>query len=203
MEAIFISAASQYSNESRFINQLWQEIELAYHDKTRYYHTMKHLHHLYDELLQVKQNIKDWDTITFSIFYHDIFYSPLRKDNELKSAELARTRLASIHFPANQIEKCVKMILATKDHTASDDEDINFFTDADLSILGTNRPVYIEYFQGVKKEYAALPGIIYKAGRKSVLQQFLKMSSIFKTADFYHKYEKAARENINYELNTI
>ena len=164
---------------------------------------MKHLHHLYDELLQVKQNIKDWDTITFSIFYHDIFYSPLRKDNELKSAELARTRLASIHLPAKQIEKCVKMILATKDHTASDDEDINYFTDADLSILGTNRPVYIEYFQGVKKEYAALPGIIYKAGRKSVLQQFLKMSPIFKTADFYHKYEKTARENINYELNTI
>lgn len=203
IQAIFTSVVLRHTNESKLINQLWQEIEAAYYDDTRYYHTMKHLLFVYNELLQVRKNIRDWDSVLFALFYHDIIYIPTRPDNELKSAELAKDRLESIHLPLIQIEKCMKMIMATKDHAISDEDDINFFTDADLSIIGSSRSVYAEYCHNVRKEYAVLPDSIYKAGRKTFLQKLLKMPAIFKTDNFYRKYEKTARENIGYELDKL
>ncbi len=202
MQAIFTSVVSQNTSESSLIIQLWKEIETAYHDETRYYHTMEHLQNVHHELLQVKQNISDWDSVC-SLFYHDIIYIPTRTDNESKSAELAKARLESIHLPEIQIEKCMQMILASKDHTVSEDDDINFFTDADLSILGSSRSVYADYCHNVRKEYAELPDSIYIAGRKTFLQKLLNMPAIFKTDSFYRKYEKIARENIDYELDML
>ena len=203
IQAIFTSVVLRHTNDSKLINQLWQEIEAAYYDDTRYYHTMKHLLFVYNELLQVRKNIRDWDSVLFALFYHDIIYILTRPDNELKSAELAKDRLESIHLPLIQIEKCMKMIMATKDHAISDEDDINFFTDADLSILGSSRSVYAEYCHNVRKEYAVLPDSIYKVGRKTFLQELLKMPAIFKTDNFYRKYEKTARENIGYELDKL
>lgn len=203
IQAIFTSVVLRHTNESKLINQLWQEIAAAYYDDTRYYHTMKHLLFVYNELLQVRKNIRDWDSVLFALFYHDIIYIPTRPDNELKSAELAKDRLESIHLPLIQIEKCMKMIMATKDHAISDEDDINFFTDADLSILGSSRSVYAEYCHNVRKEYVVLPDSIYKVGRKTFLQELLKMPTIFKTDNFYRKYEKTARENIGYELDKL
>ena len=203
MQAIFTSVVLQHTSEGSLIIQLWKEIETTYHDETRYYHTMEHLQNVHHELLQVKQNIRDWDCVLFSLFYHDIIYIPTRTDNESKSSELAKARLESIHLPLIQIEKCIKMIMATKDHTISDEDDINLFTDADLSILGSSRSVYADYCHNVRKEYAELPDSIYKAGRKTFLQKLLNMPAIFKTDNFYRKYEKTARENIDYELDML
>ena len=97
----------------------------------------------------------------------------------------------------------MNMIMATKDHASSEDDDTNYFTDADVSIFGSNRTGYIEYCQNIRKEYSFLPDMIYDPGRKMVLLHFLKMPAIFKTQYFYDKYEKTARENIEYELNTL
>lgn len=203
IQAIFTSMVLRHTNESKLINQLWQEIEAAYHDDTRYYHTLEHLQFVYNELLPVKQNIRDWDSVLFALYYHDIIYIPTRPDNEKKSADLAKERLESIHLPLIQIEKCMKMIMATKDHAISDEDDINFFTDADLSILGSSRSVYAEYCHNVRREYAVLPDSIYKAGRKTFLQKLLNMPAIFKTEHFCRKYEMTARENIGYELDKL
>ena len=203
IQAIFTSVVLRNTNERKLINQLWQEIEAAYHDDSRYYHTLKHLQFVYNELLPLKQNIHDWDSVLFALFYHDIIYIPTRPDNELKSAELAKDRLESIHLPLIQIEKCMQMILATKDHVISDEDEINLFTDADLSILGSSRSVYAEYCHNVRKEYAVLPDSIYNAGRNTFLQKLINMPVIFKTEHFYRKYEKTVRENIEYELNVL
>lgn len=203
MKAVFLSAASGNSGESRLIKLLWQEIEAAYQHENRYYHTMKHLQQVYAELLPLKKNISDWNVILFSLFYHDIIYEPTQQDNESKSAAIAKARLESIHLPGIKIENCMKMIMATKDHTASDDDDINFFTDADLTILGSTRPAYINYCKDVRKEFSELPDFIYKPGRKSVLQHFLEMPAIYKTQYFFDRYENTARENIRFELETL
>ncbi|MDI3322235.1 hypothetical protein [Pinibacter soli] len=68
------------------------------------------------------------------------------------------------------------MINATKDHDFSANADMNLFT-----------------------EYAIYPDLIYKPGRKQVLLHFLEMKRIFKTKEFYEKYETAARENLKKE----
>ena len=135
--------------------------------------------------------------------YHDIIYNPLNKDNEERSAALACDRLTQLGLPEDQKEKCKQQILSTKMHEISNDLDTNYFTDADLSILGTDKKSYFKYAEQVRKEYKYFPDFLYKPGRKKVLREFLKMGSIFKTNYFQDKYEEQAKINISDELKSL
>ncbi|SKC75491.1 HD domain-containing protein [Ohtaekwangia koreensis] len=190
----FSKVISHYNDGAT--NKLWSEIEKQYSSTKRYYHNQTHLENLLKELLPVKELITNWDCIVFSIAYHDIVYNTLRKDNEEKSASLAEKRLSEINFPAEGIRICVEQILATKSHTVSKNPDTNLFTDADLSILGSDWSIYIEYANNIRKEYSFYPDLVYRPGRKKVLEHFLSMDRIFKTDEFSGRYENKARENI-------
>ena len=147
--------------------------------------------------------IENWDTLLFSLFYHDIIYNPLRQDNEEKSAALAVQRLNALSYAAHKTAHCHAQILATKGHQVSQDADTNFFTDADLSILGADWSTYTAYYKNVRKEYAIYPDFLYSKGRAKVLQQFLQMECIYKTAYFYERFEEQARSNIQKELDLL
>lgn len=199
----FAEAVLRYSKDTALAGELWDEIEKSYTAKKRYYHDQSHLENLFKELSSVKEFVEDWDCIIFSIAYHDIVYNTLQKDNEEQSAARAEQRLAKITFLTARIRKCSQLILATKGHTVSSDQDTNFFTDADLSILGAPWEVYEAYFKNIRKEYSYYPDMLYNPGRKKVLQHFLSMEKIFKTDKFFTKYEEQARKNLSAELNTL
>jgi predicted metal-dependent HD superfamily phosphohydrolase len=203
IKSMFITLALEYHPNAKWIEQLWTEIETAYSNPKRHYHTLHHLEHLVKELESVKDKIRGWNTILFSVFYHDLIYNPLRRDNEERSAAIAEHRLQSIDVPAEKIAACKKQILATQKHLSGGDNDTDLFTDADLSILGKDRTTYRAYAQAIRKEYALYPDMIYKPGRKEVVQHFLKMDKIFKTEPFFMKYEKQARQNLQQELEEL
>ncbi|CAN5916757.1 hypothetical protein BH11BAC7_BH11BAC7_27630 [soil metagenome] len=199
----FIEVAKKYSGNSNSIMELWSEIEAAYSGKKRHYHTLSHLGNLLNQLTVYKDQINDWDAMLFALFYHDVVYNALKQDNEEKSAELAEKRMNSLRVPADMIERCRKMILATKSHRPNPDYDTNFFMDADLSVLGEDWDAYSEYCQQVRKEFAIFPDLIYNPGRKKVLTNFLQMERIFKTEAFYEKYEANAKKNLAREISEI
>lgn len=203
LKQTFTDLIGRYINDDRLINQLWQEIEDNYSNKKRHYHTLQHLQNLLPLLQEVKEDIKDWDTLLFSFFYHDVIYNALKRTNEEKSAEFASIKMQLIGVPQPKIKKCVQQILATKDHLLSDDNDTNYFTDADLSILGQDWMVYENYYKQVRKEYSLFPDLIYIPGRKKVLQHFLQMERIFKTNFFFNKFELKAKENLKRELDQL
>lgn len=203
LKETFIQLIGNYTTDGRLLKQLWQEIEDNYSEKKRHYHTLQHLENLLPLLLQVKENIKDWNTILFSFYYHDVVYNALKRNNEEKSAEFAQSRMQLIGAPGPMIEKCVQQILFTKDHLFSDDNDTNFFTDADLSVLGQDWGVYENYFKQVRKEYSLFPDLIYIPGRKKVLRHFLQMERIFKTDFFFNKFELPAKQNLQKELDLL
>jgi len=151
-------------------------------------------------LQPVKAQIAHWDMVLFALFYHDIIYKATRKDNEEKSAALAARRLQSISVPATTIKSCTTTIEATKNHAPGPDADTDYFTDADLAVLGQEWPVYADYCKRIRKEYAIYPDLVYKPGRKKVLQHFLKMERIYKTDYFFANFENQARQNIQREL---
>lgn len=192
-----------YSSDQSAINTCWREIETAYNHKGRYYHTLEHLENLLGELLEIKPAISDWQALLFTLFYHDAVYNPLKKNNEEKSAELAEKRMLALQVPPGITAKTKAQILATKSHESSPDADTNHFTDADLSILGRDWDVYAKYCQQVRQEYAVFPDLLYKPGRRKVLQHFLAMERIYKTAHFYAQYEAPARANLAKELATL
>jgi len=198
----FKNLFQKFNQDIPLQENLWIEIETYYSSEKRHYHNLSHLENLFEELLPIQEKLEDWDTIQFSIFYHDIIYKASRSDNEEKSALLAIERLKEIGYPNDQILKCNHQIVTTKSHEFSDAE-TNYFTDADLSILGKSWEIYLEYFQHIRKEYKIYPDFIYNPGRKKALQHFLKMNRIFKTDYFFEKYEKQARENLKKELEIL
>lgn len=202
-EKFFKSELLALNADPLLIDKLWKEIEASYGNSNRYYHNLFHLDHLIGELLPVKERIVDWQTIILATAYHDIVNDTLRHDNEEKSAILAYDRLSDLCLPTAQKEKCKQQILSTKRHERSVDDDTNYLTDADLSILGADDNGYLIYTEQIRKEYNYFPDLLYKPGRKKVLNHFLEMEKIFKTKYFQEKYERRARINISSELKTL
>lgn len=191
------------TKDQELISRLWKEIEKKYTEKGRHYHDLLHLENMFRELEKVKDNISDFTAVSFSVFYHDIVYDASSKSNEEKSALRAEQRLAELGLNQNEIALVSTEILATKSHQKSENMDINYLLDADLSVLGKDWETYHNYTQNIRKEYSVYPDFLYKPGRKKVLNYFLELESIFKTDYFKEKYELQAKENITAELGFL
>jgi predicted metal-dependent HD superfamily phosphohydrolase len=196
----FAALIGKHTDDARLGERLWREIRDAYSARERCYHTLAHLEQMLFELRQVRRAIRDWDCLLFALYYHDLVYLPGNEKNEAQSAEIAVLRLGEIGFSPTGIEKIRRVILATRKHLLAEDEDTNFFMDADLSGLGQDREVYMEYSGRVRQEYAQIPTSIYNAGRIKMFRAFLAMPVIFKTRHFYDKFESQARQNLNEEI---
>ncbi len=207
LQEAFFSLVKKYTPDSKAAAGLWSEIETAYAADERYFHNAAHLEQMHGALKEAQPQIKDWDTLAFAVFYHDVVYDVVQyvtdNDNEDRSAEVAQKGLELIGYPSEKIERCKEQILATKHHESSSDDDTNFLTDADLCILGQPWDAYKTYMGHIRKEYEVYPDSIYYAGRNNVLKNFLKMKRLFKTDHFYGLYEAQAKENIERELEII
>jgi predicted metal-dependent HD superfamily phosphohydrolase len=203
LKDIFTELVSRHSKQPEIAENLWADIEKQYAGSKRYYHNLDHLQNMYRQLETCREQVEDWDTVLFSLFYHDIIYKVTAKDNEEKSALAAIKALTAINYPKEKIKRCAEQILATKSHEISADSDTNLFTDADMAIVGVPESDYTIYSKLVRREYAIFPDFMYNPGRKKVLQHFLAMEQIFKTPHFKEKFEVQARENLQAELDTI
>jgi predicted metal-dependent HD superfamily phosphohydrolase len=203
LKDVFIQLAKKYCDDIAVVDECWREIEINYTKKKRHYHTLSHIENLWKQLEIVKENIEDWDTVLFTLFYHDVIYNALKKDNEEQSALLAEKRMIQLGISATSIDKCKKQIIATKQHLKNTDSDTNYFIDADLSILGTNWEIYFKYLNDVRKEYSIYPNLIYKPGRKKVLEHFLGMERIYKTDYFFNNFEGQAKLNMQKEIDLL
>ncbi|SEM05868.1 Predicted metal-dependent phosphohydrolase, HD superfamily [Aquimarina amphilecti] len=203
LKEIFIELVSKYSNDQKVLYSLWDYIAKNYGKKNRYYHNLSHLENLYQKLLLVQKEIFDWDIVLFALFYHDCIYNVLKQDNEERSAQKAEEVLSSLFISSERVELCKEIILATKGHQISKNNDVNYFTDADLSILGSRWIDYEMYFKQVRKEYKYYPDFMYNKGRIKVLQHFIEMPKIYKTRHFYNTLEKQAKQNLQKEIDLL
>lgn len=203
LESSFKLLLKNYTDQGSSIDAYWNEINSRYNERHRYYHTPSHLHHLLMELTAIKAQLKEWDALLFALYYHDIIYDPLRSDNEERSAILAKERMNHLLVADAVMELAVHCIRATRSHVISDVTDVNFFTDADLAVLGQAPEVYKSYCSNIRKEYKVYPDELYHPGRSKLLCGFLQRTRIFKTDYFYKKYEEQARINIAEEIAMI
>lgn len=200
LESVFKETAANFSKDITGIDSLWKEIQAAHTHTARRYHTLHHLEQLLEQLLPVKALISDWHMMVFAIAYHDIVYNTFKQDNEEKSSALAAMRLANLPVPWERINHCRALIMATQSHKPSPIADAAYFTDADLSILGSDPENYRLYSEQIRKEYKFYPDLAYQPGRRKVLNHFLQMDRIYKTETFFNLYEQQARANLKAEL---
>jgi predicted metal-dependent HD superfamily phosphohydrolase len=183
------------------IKSLWLDLEKAYSSKSRHYHNLIHLEEMIALFDKYESKLKNPDEVLFSIFYHDYIYKATRKDNELKSAELALKTLSGNEFLDKRL--IYDMICATQLHQHNAIEDINWLIDFDLKVLSKPWEAYQIYCKQIRKEYRIYPDFLYNPGRKKALEHFLKNEFIFQTSTFRALFEENARFNIEKEISIL
>ncbi|MBX0331773.1 hypothetical protein K3G39_00830 [Pontibacter sp. HSC-14F20] len=190
----------RYSSDEELIGQLWRELKKAYTAKDRHYHNFDHIAYMLELADRYRVGSPQFDLLLFAIFYHDIVYKATHSDNEAQSALVAEERLRQLCIPEAHLMKVEEMIIATKTHLTQEDNLTNLLLDLDLAILGADEARYDRYSQGVRKEYSIYPDLIYKPGRRKVLQHFLSHKQIYITPAFQAALEDKARANLQREL---
>lgn len=205
----FIEVISRYTNDLNIADSLFKDIQKNYSAKNRHYHNMTHIYRMCNEWMRVRRILDNPDAVFFMIMYHDIIYKSRRVDNEQQSADYFIKDVApKLNWNmTDEFVMDVNMgILVTKhdgmlDEVVKNNKDFQYLLDFDLEVLGANAPgVYEWYRKGVRKEYRIHPNILYKPGRKKVLESFLSREKIYLTKEFEIK-EKYARKNLLDEIN--
>ena len=142
------------------------------------------------------------DEVAFAIFYHDVIYNIGDSNNEEKSGREAVRVLKEMEVNQSIINRIEKLILSTKSHEASTNEE-KWMIDFDLGILGQSWEVYDGYSKSIRQEYKKTPKLLYRKGRKKVLKHFLEKDTIYKTDKFISLYEEQARKNLHQELQSL
>lgn len=207
LRSIWDQLTGRYCNDSELTARFYQEIERKYTSSRRHYHNLHHIAALLQYCEQYAVELKDRDVVAFAVFYHDIIYNVLRKDNEPRSAKLAVKRLQALQVPAEKIAQVKLYIEATQTHAittaVTHTGDLQLFLDFDMSILAADWEAYEAYTGQVRKEYRIYPDKLYYPGRKQFLQHCLQTEHIFQTEVFRKNYEGIARANLAKELEAI
>jgi predicted metal-dependent HD superfamily phosphohydrolase len=194
-------AELQGSADKAALIAVFEQLCEAYQEKHRAYHNLHHIAALLLLAQQYRANLQDFRTVFLSIWFHDAVYKPSRKDNEEASAVLARKSLRQLRIPDEATDKVVRYILATKHHWATDESDLQWFLDFDLSILSSPEQEYKTYTEQIRKEYSLYPDWLYNAGRKKAMAVFLERPAIYgKLGD---RAEQQARLNIILEISGL
>jgi predicted metal-dependent HD superfamily phosphohydrolase len=204
VKAAWAALVGKYSTDPVMTEALWDELFKKYTSPRRHYHNLAHLEQMLALSRQYQSFLQDKDGVDFSIFYHDIIYNVLRKDNEQRSAALAFKRLKYLGLTDQQRETIKAYVEATHAHTIPDamegSTDLAFFLDFDMSILAADWPAYEVYTLQVRREYRLYPDRLYHTGRKQFLEKSLQEGDIFHTPVFKGRYEATARANMEREL---
>ncbi len=181
----------------------YDALYVAYSEKHRFYHTVKHIEAMlghYDAVADLAARPAE---LELAIWFHDAIYKPFSKRNELDSAEWAKEFSLSNGYDLEGAERVHSLIMATLHNGEAQDKDQELIVDIDLTILGAPPEVYDEFERNVRKEYKMVPSFIYRKKRKEILKSFLNNSSIYNLDYFKDKYENIARYNINRAIKML
>lgn len=192
-----------------FLVQLLVE---SYTQPGRFYHNLAHIHDMYELLIPVGLGVcTNYERLVleWSIWFHDIIYTPQSNRNEEESAELACKTLSHYTNLDNESLAGIKqLILATKTHTLGDGDEhwrraCESLLDCDLGILAASPDKYEKYVDGIRKEYSHFSDEDFRTGRIRVLRNLLEKQSLYCTAYGKRALEAPARENILHELQKL
>lgn len=198
---------TSFSRKEELKEQLWEEIVYRYSGQHRHYHNLNHIAHLYTLMDKYFDKITNPAVIGFAIMYHDIVYDTYSPHNEEQSAAFAEAHLRQMNVNNALIGNVKRFIESAKDHIMPENfslqNDLSFFLDFDMAVLGVDEQMYKLYSEKIREEYARYPDPVYRQGRKLALQKVQALENIFFTEEFRQEMEQKARENINSEVNLL
>ena len=176
----------------------------AYQQPARHYHTLQHLHDLFNHFDALNAHLEQPTAVGLAIFYHDAVYNPYRKDNEAQSADLARQHLLAAEVNETFISTVVNLILSTQQHVPQPfSNDGCYFLDMDLAILGASAEQYAQYAQAIRQEYRWVPWFLYRKERKKILQRLTERPHLYYTSTMQQRFDLSAHRNVAAELESL
>ncbi len=134
---------------------------------------------------------------------HDAVYWPGRRDNEARSASLARHWIDVHGLSARlETERVVELIELTASHgrltpRSLPSHDAALVLDIDMSILAAPWSDYVEYERGVAAEYVPEVGALaFRWGRRRWLRRTLARRWIFLSPHYHGQLDARARHNM-------
>lgn len=172
----------------------------------RRYHGTRHLLACVQAAHEWRALQHDPEAIAWALWFHDAVYVPWRRDNEARSAELARMAALGLGLAPAFAERVHHLVMVTA-HGQSpapvQDRDADWVLDIDLGVLGQPHAVYERYARDVRREYFWVLPWTWRKGRGAVLRHFLAQPAIYRTLAFRERYEQAARANLQHELSAL
>ena len=204
----FIDTLHELGASPEQANTAWTELSTLYLEKGRAYHSLAHISHMLELMDEhISDDAKSVE-LELAIWYHDVIYDPLSKENELQSAELAKERLSAItKLSKESLDRIYLLIMSTKGHLPRIEGEHRleneWMLDLDLSILGSEEEAYKLYTQQIRQEYHMHAPDDYRLGRSQVLKTFLGRDEIYFSDLFKQLFEEKARDNLAKEIDAL
>lgn len=178
-------------------HKLAKRVIEAYNYSDRHYHGLRHIQHCLEELDRLPRDLNvNKQKIELAIWYHDLIYDPKKSDNEEKSAFCFQSDFKE-HLDEKDLSQIFEMIMASKHQGCHNDGlDLDLFLDIDMSVLGQPESDFMDYEMAIRAEYKSIPKWLFFYSRKRFFKKLLK-SRIYRTQNFYERYEAQARKNIS------
>lgn len=185
------------------------ELEATYATPQRAYHDFDHVQAVLRHYDAVAAG-PGWTQpreVFLAVLYHDAIYEAGRRDNESRSAQLAREHIAR-WLPDLEIDavRVAALIELTSRHgqLAREDLDVDAcpddarrFLDCDMAILGAPPDEFDAYDRGIAEEYRGhVPGWLFKRNRRRFLRSLLARDHIFLSEFFHLRLDAQARSNL-------
>ncbi len=202
MEEAFAELLAELGVGPGLARPLFHAIARPYRSPGRHYHNLDHV-------AAVLRTVHDlWEApppaLRLATWFHDVAYETQRADNEERSAELARALLGDLSVAGPIVDETARLILLTRTHQTTDDDRAGqVLLDADLAILGANEAEYARYARAIRQEYAWVADEAYRAGRRRVLEGFLRRPRLYFTEAMFRKAEAMARDNLEREIQSL
>ncbi len=179
---------------------VFADLAARYREPHRHYHDLEHLAEMTTVLEGEAARLVDRPAVLLATFFHDAVLIAGARDNEARSAALARIVLGPLLAPAT-VARVEALVLATAahDHDRAD-ADRTLLVDADLAILAAPPARFAAYDRAIRAEYGHLPAELYDAGRRKFLASMLARPAIFADPVLAPRLEPAARANLTAAL---
>ncbi|HEV7272398.1 N-methyl-D-aspartate receptor NMDAR2C subunit [Pseudoxanthomonas sp.] len=175
---------------------LFAQLMAAYAEPQRHYHTQQHLGECLSAFDDTRALAGHPDEVELALWFHDAIYDVKGHQNEQRSADWARDALRDAGVSTDAAQRVHDLIMATRHTAVPSGRDEQLLVDIDLSILGAERARFDEYEQQIRKEYAYVPGFLFRRKRREILKGFLDRSAIYSTPHFHDMLEARARDNL-------
>lgn len=182
---------------------VYQELVSLYSQTHRHYHNMCHIAECLTEFDSVRLLAHQPLAVELAIWFHDVIYDTHASENEEKSAELAKRRIAEAGGGEDLGCSVHALIMATKTHDPTLHSDAPLMVDVDLSILGQPVGRFQDYEAQIRREYGWVPEPLFRAKRAEILEHFLARERIYSTAPFFATYEQQARRNLENSMRKL